>query len=752
MRVPEEVLEGLESDIIRENYSYRPAGGFISAPTKSAQHVALLPRLAPGTELVGEYQGSGFKEPVYLVRRADGQFIQLARLPYLVAAEADGESGFEQIALRVSQDFGRTVSADNVRFFVEERLRPLGVLAATNGSNAKLPRTKSVLALTFRTPIVPEGVVEVLTTVFRLLFLAPVVIAILASFAALDLWLFFIHGISQSAVELLYQPENFLVVFGLAILSATFHELGHATACRYGGARPGRIGVGIYIVWPVFYSDVTDAYRLSKAGRLRVDLGGVYFNVIFVLATAGAYFVTKSEPLLFAVFIQQLGMLYQFMPFVRLDGYYVVSDLTGVPDLFARIKPTLKSAVPGRGPDERVGELKPWVRVVVTVWVLTAIPAVLYLFATLAIYSPLMYNTAWDSFFVHYDKVRSALVEGRVVEVIVGLLQIVLLLIPVAGVTLTFALFGKRLSRALWSWLRGKPPLRAGSASALPLGREGRLKKALERAQEDYESLVRTTASLGTMLAEEIQKRGDLGEVGRRRRELSLLTRQADLRRTELRHELLTLRIRGARKAFVEADGAARRSGLEARRLAEQRDKEARHLEELRRTAEKGQEERALSHGAPKESGLERSLGRQGSSEMKNVYDGVEQLDEDGAAWVELPEWFQALNKDFRYHLTAIGGAAPELHVAEEIADNRFRIAGGKAGMKVCWQVSGIRSDGWTEANPMVVEEEKPEEERGRYLDPSLYGAPEEQRIGRAIPGSEEAIEHQEEEHRDVQE
>jgi hypothetical protein len=67
--------------------------------------------------------------------------------------------------------------------------------------------------------------------------------------------------------------------------------------------------------------------------------------------------------------------------------------------------------------------------------------------------------------------------------------------------------------------------------------------------------------------------------------------------------------------------------------------------------------------------------------------------------------------------------------------------------MKVCWQVSGIRSDGWTEANPMVVEEEKPEEERGRYLDPSLYGAPEEQRIGRAIPGSEEAIEHQVEEH-----
>jgi hypothetical protein len=122
------------------------------------------------------------------------------------------------------------------------------------------------------------------------------------------------------------------------------------------------------------------------------------------------------------------------------------------------------------------------------------------------------------------------------------------------------------------------------------------------------------------------------------------------------------------------------------------------------------------------------------SSERKNVYDGVERLDEDGSAWVELPEWFEALNKDFRYQLTAIGGAAPELYVAEEISDNRFRIAGGKAEMKVCWQISGIRSDLGAEANPMVVEEDKPEEERGRYIQPELYGAPKEQRIMMVAP------------------
>jgi hypothetical protein len=79
--------------------------------------------------------------------------------------------------------------------------------------------------------------------------------------------------------------------------------------------------------------------------------------------------------------------------------------------------------------------------------------------------------------------------------------------------------------------------------------------------------------------------------------------------------------------------------------------------------------------------------------ERKNVYDGVAQLAEDGTATVDLPEWFEALNGDFRYQLTAVGGAAPNLHIAEEIYENRFKIAGGEAEMKVCWQVTGTRKD-----------------------------------------------------------
>ncbi|MGA8150996.1 MAG: hypothetical protein WB952_08610 [Terriglobales bacterium] len=114
------------------------------------------------------------------------------------------------------------------------------------------------------------------------------------------------------------------------------------------------------------------------------------------------------------------------------------------------------------------------------------------------------------------------------------------------------------------------------------------------------------------------------------------------------------------------------------------------------------------------------------SSEMVNIYSGNVKLDAAGSAVVELPTWFQAANADFRYQLTAIGSAAPSLHVAEEISNNQFRIAGGIPGMKVSWQVTGVRQDAYAKAHPLVVEEDKPANLRGYYLHPELFGQPEE--------------------------
>ncbi len=112
------------------------------------------------------------------------------------------------------------------------------------------------------------------------------------------------------------------------------------------------------------------------------------------------------------------------------------------------------------------------------------------------------------------------------------------------------------------------------------------------------------------------------------------------------------------------------------------------------------------------------------SPDMKNVYDGTIILDSRGEAIVELPDYFEALNQDYRYQLTCIGGFAP-VYIAEKINSNRFRIAGGQPGMEVSWQVTGIRHDPVAEANRIVVEENKKPNEVGKYLNPKAYGLPE---------------------------
>src|SRR5919112_1605268 len=133
------------------------------------------------------------------------------------------------------------------------------------------------------------------------------------------------------------------------------------------------MGVGLYLVWPAFYCDVTDAYRLNRTGRLRTDLGGVYFNAIFALLAGVVYFATGEEAALLAAVVQHVIMLQQLMPLLRFDGYYVLTDLTGVPDILERIKPIFRSLVRGRRHEPKVMELKPWVRFAVTAYLILLI-------------------------------------------------------------------------------------------------------------------------------------------------------------------------------------------------------------------------------------------------------------------------------------------------------------------------------------------------------------------------------------------
>ena len=120
---------------------------------------------------------------------------------------------------------------------------------------------------------------------------------------------------------------------------------------------------------------------------------------------------------------------------------------------------------------------------------------------------------------------------------------------------------------------------------------------------------------------------------------------------------------------------------------------------------------------------------RVNSPDMKNMYDGVVILDNTGKATVKLPDYFESYNKDFRYQLTAIGAPAPSIYIEKEINNNEFIIAGGKAGMKISWLVTGIRKDPYAEQHRTVVEQEKLDKHKGKYLNPEVYNKSEEEGI-----------------------
>jgi hypothetical protein len=117
------------------------------------------------------------------------------------------------------------------------------------------------------------------------------------------------------------------------------------------------------------------------------------------------------------------------------------------------------------------------------------------------------------------------------------------------------------------------------------------------------------------------------------------------------------------------------------------------------------------------------------SDQMTNIYHGNAVLDSNGKALVELAEWVEEVNRDFRYQLTAIGAPGPNLYISKKIKNNTFEISGGTEGMEVSWQLTGIRNDNYARKNTMKIEELKKQDEKGYYLHPDVYGLPEDKGI-----------------------
>ncbi|MCR1163040.1 hypothetical protein NEK97_16370 [Paenarthrobacter sp. UW852] len=436
------------------------AAGSVTAGSADVGSVAVggqpVPVRADGIQLLGETKGSGYKEAPSLVRRADGQTIQLTRLLYVVLEAIDGRRDLAAIAEQASDSYGKVVSAGNVQTLITSQLLPLGLLQLADGSQPEVKKSNPLLGMRFRYSVTNPERTRKLTAPFARLFNPLIVVAVTAAFLATCWWVLMVKGLASATHQAFAEPGMVLLILLVTVLSAGFHEFGHAAAARRGGATPGAMGTGLYLMWPAFYTDVTDSYRLDRGGRIRTDLGGLYFNAIVAVAIMGIWWATGFDALLLVVVTQILQMVRQLMPMVRFDGYHILADATGVPDLFQRIKPTLLGLLPWRATDPEAKLLKPWARAVVTIWVLVTVPLLLFSMVTMVISLPRILATAWDSGVKQQAMLSQSMAAGNFGDAAVRVIAILCIALPILGIIYILQRLLRQMVTGLWQRTQGK--------------------------------------------------------------------------------------------------------------------------------------------------------------------------------------------------------------------------------------------------------------------------------------------------------
>lgn len=404
-------------------------------------------RRAEGLMLHGEYGGSGYREPRYLAMRCDGQAVHLTKLLYLVLEALEDEVDVVRAAELVSRRLGQTLDAAGLTYLLENKLEPLGLVAGTarGDGDPAAPKADALLVIRLHVRLIGAPWVRRLGAALSPLFWPPVVVAVLVGLVVLDGVLLMNGSLNTAVSAAIGDPGGVLLLLALTAVASLFHELGHAAGCHRGGGRPGAIGMGLYLIFPAFYTDVTDAYRLSRRARLRTDLGGVYFTAVACLVIGGIELVSGWPVLRLGLLLLQIGLLQQLLPLVRLDGYFILGDLVGVPDLFGRIRPILRGLLPGRGPRVRMDDLRPHARRVIRLWVCAVTPLLGVGIVVLLAQTPtIVWATvsAWQSV---WGQLAAGWAWDRVVPIITSTLLAVISSLPILGLTLLAVVLGRRV-------------------------------------------------------------------------------------------------------------------------------------------------------------------------------------------------------------------------------------------------------------------------------------------------------------------
>jgi putative peptide zinc metalloprotease protein len=260
-----------------------------------------------------------------LVEFADRNYLISAATVDVLTALAEGPRTFGALSSIIERNTGRSVLPSRLREMVQSTLPPAFF-------SAVLPPRRTALRL--KITLIPEGMVARLARHLTWCFDRRLAAATLTMFIPVVAATI---GRATGAVLTAGSGVEVAILGGAVLFSVLVHEFGHAAACLRYGCPPGRIGIGLYLIFPTLFTDVTRAWRLPARQRAIVDLGGLYFQSALLVAL-GAYGLLTSSPIaLQLIWITLFSMLYTLNPVFKMDGYWLLSDLSGLPNLHRRM-------------------------------------------------------------------------------------------------------------------------------------------------------------------------------------------------------------------------------------------------------------------------------------------------------------------------------------------------------------------------------------------------------------------------------
>lgn len=254
-------------------------------------------------------------------------YLKINQDTYNLLSLINGNLNFSEIQDLFNNKYNKQISLQQIENLFYHKLSKYGVLKGTE-ENIKLYQKPSYLKLSFI--IFNERFISKIAKYFRFLFKPKT--ALLTIIGCISI-ISFLTVLNFDAYKSFSIQESLVYFFTIILISSTLHEFGHVASANYFGAKHGGIGGGFYLFTPVYYADVTDIWRLSKWQRIVVNLSGMYFELIFCTLVALIGFFANNFVLTVLAIIVCVNTMFNLNPFLRSDGYWVLSDLTNKPNL-----------------------------------------------------------------------------------------------------------------------------------------------------------------------------------------------------------------------------------------------------------------------------------------------------------------------------------------------------------------------------------------------------------------------------------